>query len=351
MDYVVQSWLQSGQYANLAGIDFLPRPHPIMHDSPLVTVRGQAAAYHLRDINDQLWILKKFLPGRSPDAHYVNAISALVPKKPGFESGHERHVLTSSSVSNQGYSRKELAVWIEGTILMRVVDVRDWAGLADDLREGRESLAADQRLLLCQRLCEQVRLLEAADVSHRDLSSTNVFVDSQNLEIHFIDWDSLYHSTLSMPDNTTFGTPGYIAPFIKVNGREDAKISWAPYADRFSMAILSAEFLSLDVGSPLTGDGGTFDQDELYNGGGPKTGAILDRVKVNCPGAVALIEMALGATSFADCPDPDEWIMAMVGKAGRKAMKATPGIRQSFVEFNYDALVTLNKAAFVRLNR
>lgn len=351
MDDVVQAWLQSGQCANLDGIEVEPLTNPYLPGSPLVINRGQAAAYYLKDTQGRQWILKKFLPGRSPDVQYIAGIKTLVPPDPGFESGYERHVLASSSISNLGYFTAELASWIENTILMRVVNGRDWATLADGLRDGTESLSEDQRRLLCQRLGEQIRRLETSGLSHRDLSSTNVFVDLQSLEIHFIDWDSLYHATLAMPDNTTFGTHGYIAPFLKVNGIEVPQVSWAQYADRFSMAILNAEFLSMDVGSPLSGDGGAFDQDELYNRGGAQISEILDRIRPNFPSAVTLVEKALNAASFDDCPGPDEWIIAMGGKGAVKAAAAIPGNRQNFVPLNYSAFVALKKSEFVKLNR
>lgn len=343
MNDVVQEWLRSGQCAKLDGINLKPRPHPSLPGDPLVTIRGQAAAYYLEDSNGGRRILKKFLPGRNPDAQYISSVKALVPRENGFESGYERTVLFSSSVLSPGYSSAEFAAWVDNTILMHMVSGCDWANLADSIRDGTQSLTPDQRLSLCLSLSEKIRLLEDSDLSHRDLSSTNVFIDLQNLEAHLIDWDSLYHPSLNMPANTTFGTQGYIAPFVKVNGTEDPQVTWRARSDRFSLAIVNAEILSMDIGSPLSGDGGAFEQDEIYNRGGRRTDEILKVVRDNHPKAAALVEQSLNATDFDGCPGPDEWIVALGGK-GRSlsAAAASLGDGRKFVR--------LNKAAFVKFN-
>jgi len=111
-----------------------------------------------------------------------------------------------------------------------------------------------------------------------------------------------------MPANTTYGTEGYIAPFVKKSGAPDPRVTWRPRADRFSMTLLNAEFLCMEAGTPLRNEGGMFEQSELYAGGGPQTAHILDRLRRDFPGADALLEKALGAQSFDDCPSPAEWL-------------------------------------------
>jgi serine/threonine protein kinase len=351
MKDVVEEWLRSGQPAFIEGLELMPRAIQGLASAPLVAAMGQAQAYYLREANNDLWILKKFLSGRSPDVSYIRAIQALIPNKPGLESGFERKVLSPASVSSQGYYAQDFANWLENAILMPMVRGCSWATLADTVRDGSQTVTKDERLSLCRELSEKVRYLEQVHLSHRDLSSTNVFVNLQQLEVHLIDWDSLYHSALTMPQNTTFGTTGYIAPFVKLNGVDMPQVSWVACSDRFSLAILNAEFLSLDIGSPLTGDGGAFDQNEIYKRGGQKTTVILDKIKVDYPKAFQLIERSLNATKFDECPSPDEWIRAVSNKASAKAMMPVPGVRQDFISVNRDAFVRLNTSAFVKADQ
>lgn len=348
---VVQEWLQSGRPAFVNGLELVPRPVPGLPGVPLVASMGQAQAYYLREATNSLWILKKFLPGRSPDVNYIRAIQALIPNKPGLESGYERRVLAPTDVSGAGYHTTDFADWLENTILMRMVSGDSWANLADTIRDGSRSFTVDERVSLCRKLSEKIQYLEQCDLSHRDLSSTNVFVDWRTLEVHLIDWDSLYHSTLTMPQNTTFGTTGYIAPFVKVNGTEVPQVSWTVRSDRFGLAMLNAEFLSLDTGSPLTGDGGAFDQDEIYSRGGPGIAAICDKVRVSCPAAVPLIERSLSASKFDECPGPGEWSRAVTVRTSTRAVTPVGPGRQPLVRLNRDAFVKLDKSAFVKVDR
>lgn len=304
-----QRWLQSGQYAVIEGLRLIPKENHLLQHTPLVVSRGQAEAYFLLDDRKQPFILKKFLPGRNPDGNYIKAIQALIPQVRGFESGCHRQILNNKSVSNSGYYSPEFAAWLEYTILMPKTRGCDWAFLADQLRDGTVALIEEQRLSMCKSLCENVRLLENNDLAHRDLSATNIFIDTQSWEVHFIDWDSLYHSSLQMPANTTYGTNGYIAPFVKCAWGEDVRVTWQFRADRFAMAVLNMEFLSIGLDSLLTGDGGMFEQEEIYACGGQGMSAILSNAKPAYPKAVQLFERALKATSLESCPSPDEWLL------------------------------------------
>lgn len=310
---VAQRWLLSKKYASIEGIALLPRENTILRDDPLVFARGQAKAFYLYDDIKQVWILKKFLPGRSPNAQYIKAIQALIPQHTGFESGYQRKVLSRASVTEASSPAADFAAWIENTILMPFVKGSDWAYIADKVRDGTISLTPPQRLLLCKHLSQKVCLLESNQLSHRDLSSTNIFIDTNTWNVHLIDWDSIYHPSLNIPSNTTFGTTGYIAPFVKVNGTEDPRITWTHGADRFSMAMLNIEFLSIDRNSPLTGDGGILSQDEIYSLGGSGINKIADSLRQNFPHALTLFDRSLRAKNFKECPSPDEWMSLGAG--------------------------------------
>jgi serine/threonine protein kinase len=300
-------WLAGQRRASIEGINLLPQENTYLKGNPLVVARGQAQAFYLHDETRRVWILKKFLPGRNPNAQYIQAVQSLIPRHPGFESGYQRKVLSQASVAGSKLPSPDFPAWIENTILMPRVIGSDWAYIADKVRDGTIHLTPEQRLLMCRNLSEKIGVLESSGLSHRDLSSTNVFIDTNTWTVHLIDWDSIYHSSLTMPPNTTFGTRGYIAPFVRVEGMEDAQTTWMGRADRFSLGLLNIEFLSVERNSPLTGDGGIFDQDEIYNRGGSGIKKIVGRLQLDFPHALGLFDGVLRAGYFDECPSPDEW--------------------------------------------
>lgn len=329
---VAQVWLLSKRCASIEGIELVPQENTFFKGNPLVVARGQAEAYYLYDALKRVWILKKFLPGRNPDAQYIKSIQALIPRHAGFESGYQRKVLSGASVAAASVPTADFLRWIENTILMPLVKGGDWAHIADKVRDGTITLSAEQRLLMCRRLSEKVSILESHQLSHRDLSSTNIFVDTNTWDVHLIDWDSIYHPSLTLPPNTTFGTNGYIAPFVKVNGKEDPRITWQHRADRFSLAVLNIEFLTIERGSPVTGDGGLLNQDEIYNLGGSGIDRIVGRLRRDFPSAVRLFDQLLRAGSFDDCPGPDEWIALGAGVTA-PSLKDVYDPQQDFLTF------------------
>jgi hypothetical protein len=351
---VAEAWLKSGRYAEVAGLKLLPIENPLLKGTPLAPVRGQAQAFYLRDDQQLDWILKKFSPARIPDSAYIKAIQALIPQQPGFQSGYRRTVLAKGDVARSGFYTADFAAWIESTVLMSRIKCDDWAGLADKIRKGSVTLTDDERTALCGGLSGQIGLLESSGLSHRDLSATNVFVDLKNSLVHLIDWDCIFHPSLSMPRNTSFGTEGYIAPFVKSSGTPDPRATWRPGADRFGMALLNAEFLSMDKGTPLKNDGGMFEQRELYDRGGPETTRVVAHLRKNFPAAAGLLERALRAQSFDDCPSPAEWL-TLAGQTNTPrvifASPAAPGATpHAAPQASPVTFARLDEAAFVRLD-
>jgi serine/threonine protein kinase len=352
MSNVIEAWLHSSKYAEITTLRLRPLEHPHLKGILLAPVRGQAQAFYLRDDTQLDWILKKFSPGKIPDTSYIRAVQALIPRRPGFISGYLRRVLSPSDLSQNGYYNADLASWIENTVLMPRIKFDDWTSAADKIRDGSVSLTRDERLLLCASLSEQVQLLEASDLSHRDLSAMNVFVDNVTKTVHLIDWDCIFHSSLTMPNNTTFGSEGYTAPFMmNSSGQPVPAVSWRPGADRFSLAILNSEFLSMEAGTPDRNDGGMFSQAELYQRSGPVTTSILNNLQQTFPIAATLLERALRANSFDDCPSPAEWLALNNPVAFRSTNFVPPyAAGTTPPPVNGGLFVTLNEAAFVSLD-
>jgi len=183
----------------------------------------------------------------------------------------------------------------------------DWAALADEIRDGTMQLSELQRIALCRKLTKLVEFLETSLCCHRDLSCGNVFIDCHTWEVCLIDFDSLYHPSLSMPQATTCGTPGYIPHLAWNNGKLDSRRTWCQYVDRFALALLNTEFLLVRPGFKITGEGGIFDQDELRKQSGTGINSVMRALKSKYPYAAQLLDAAIHSSSFSDCPSPHDW--------------------------------------------
>ncbi len=202
--------------------------------------------------------------------------------------------------------------WLDGAILMPKVPGSPWCSITDRLRERDLTMTVDQRAVRVANLAECIERLEVGYCCHRDLSSTNVFIDESG-RIYLIDWDSLYHPSLSFQSNTTIGTAGYIAPFTRVStGKWDARLSWRPCADRYGLAVLVAELLltGQDHENPNE-DGTLFAQSHLQD---PRCDFVREQAEILCrldKTCGCLFLKALYASSFDACPPPGQWKAAL----------------------------------------
>ncbi|HXQ35174.1 MAG TPA: hypothetical protein VN843_14255, partial [Anaerolineales bacterium] len=335
--------------------------HPNFATVPAMLAGDQGTTYQLLDSSDDKWMLKKFAPEWEPAADYVAAIQSFVPTRSQFESGSGRMVLTEASAETSSYQTPEFLSWIAGTILMPHVAGFTWGELIRSITEGTRKLSKIERLLLCNRLSEAVDLLEASGLSHRDLSSSNVIIDPLNVEVSLIDWDSLYHKSFNQQPNATAGTDGYVAPFARTNGTVDPQRTWQERADRFALALLNTELLTVHSESKPYLDRGLFDQAELNARAGQTLFRIKNRLKQLSPRAATLLESALNAASFDLCPSPVDWL-AVIDQEMKKGAESVwseeeiedsvptfmPKYEPHFVEIDKAAFVTIDPGVFVK---
>ncbi len=312
---VVEEWLVSRKPAQINGRLLRPVEHRGLSGTPLSIQKGQAEAFCLVDENGERWILKKFHSGRSLDRCYLETISSLLPQHNGFISGTHRQILSSESLDKAAgkHHSNQLAQWLDSTILMPQIDGLDWGSLADDLRDGTLELDNAQRVAMCRSLCRLALLLEKNNAAHRDLSSGNVFIHTNDWSVSLIDFDSLYHPGLTMPKATTCGTVGYAPPYAWQAGVLDASATWTPLADRYALGLLSVEFLILGKGAPLSAEGGMFDQDELRDGNGKSIEIARKGLSSEFPEANRLLEVVIDSSSFEECPSPQDWLAVCDG--------------------------------------
>lgn len=305
---VMENWLCSSRYAQLNGTRLRPIEHPILKGTPLSVAKGQSEVYPMVSDNNQRWMLKKLHKGKSLDRGYLATVNSVLPKTEAFRVGTTRKILSSKDlrqVPNSYYAR-DFADWLNTTILMPAVEGGDWAALADEIRDGNRQLERSQRIELARNLAEVVLALEHHKCSHRDLSSGNVFIVVNTWRIYLIDFDSLYHPSLPMPGATTCGTDGYAAPYAWDGDRLNPGRTWCRCADRYALAIIIVEFLTLYRRATMTGEGGMFDQDELRK----RYGHGLNRVRKilkDWPGVLDLFNAAISSTNFNSCPSPKDW--------------------------------------------
>jgi serine/threonine protein kinase len=306
---VMEKWLKSDRYAQVDGMRLRPLEHSILKGLPLSIQRGQAEAFCLIDENSNGWIVKKFHIGRDLNHNYLISVASLLPKDDGFIAGTKRQILSSATLKKVGdcYHNAKLSAWLNGTILMPKIPGFDWAALADDIREGKIQLQRAQRIEIARNLTSLVLALEKLNLCHRDISSGNTFIDTAFWLVYLIDFDSMYHPSLSMPKGTTCGTVGYAPPFAWQSNALDPRRTWCPCADRYALAVIIVEFLALDKNAPLTAEGGMFDQNELRSRSGKGIERIRRLLQKEWKQVSPLFEDAINSKDFASCPSPKDW--------------------------------------------
>lgn len=352
----MQAWLRADRPAMIDGVALLPRESEGAPGLPRCTVSETAIAYHLFDKNDDGWLLKKFLPDSQPDLSRIQTIQYVIPRKPGFSSGFDQRVLNETSLSSAGYHTEELQAWLIDAILVPEVNVTTWSDVADSIRTGGQSLATIEKLLLCQKLTERVEWLESAGAAHRNLSGMSVLIDPLNVEVHFVEWEHLFHPSLSKPVNITAGSVGYIAPFIKPELNVDA--TWKSRADRFALAVLNCEILLTNVDSPITAGGGLLEQQHIFDRAGQTLQRLRNALQQNSPAALKLFDQCLTASNFDQCPGPREWLGLIERELNSDADKAWGEPRpadERQTHSIYDrpqepGFVRINESAFVKIN-
>jgi serine/threonine protein kinase len=201
-----------------------------------------------------------------------------------------------------------------------------WSSVADALRSGEVQLTLRQRLTTALRLVRCVVRLERAGCSHRDLSGYNIYISSGS-RVFLIDWDCLYHPKLPFQPNTTAGTMGYMAPFLRnFCGSWDASRSWCLYADRFALAVLIVEILliSPETAAPRE-DGTLFSQSELNEPDNASVAGRVQQLRRLSRQAAILFQKTLTAPSFDTSPPPEHWQRVLRHALRMEAIRTGPG--------------------------
>lgn len=351
MDDVIRDWLESGQFISIDNVELLPLAADELPASPAAIKSDRAEVYFLRSSSGQLWVIKKSLSNDFVESQNRASIKTFIPRRPGFEAGYMRRLLDQTSIVTSAHRNSALATLIDNSILMPAVPGIPWAAISSEILDGGQYLPNESRIRLVRRLSEKIRWLEAQDISHRDFSGSNVCIDLGSSEVHVVGWDAMFHPALLEPEGLSRGTRGYIAPFLNVRGIADGRYTWVGHADRFALALLNAEVLSISERSPSTGESGLCDQDEIYNRSGPCLDAMIAALKATFPRAAALLDRALKAEDFGRCPSPADWAGLFQAEPEVKTRPIAIRERSSFSLLNSAGFTRLNQSAFVKLKR
>lgn len=306
---IVEYWLKTGKNALIGTISLKPIEHNLMKGKPLSSQKGQAEAFFMIDDKGNWWILKKFHSNCELNRNYLDKVGKILPQDDGFACGTKREVLCRGILQKAAgfHYNKDLDSWLDGTILMPRITGLDWASLADELRDGSIKLDPGQRFNICKNLTYLIELLEIFQCAHRDISCGNAFINTNTWQVSLIDFDSMYHPSLSMPKATTCGTTGYTTHLAWNHGSLDPKRTWCQKADRYALSLLNTEVLLVDRGMQYTGEGGIFDQEELRAQSGKGLNKILSELNAQYPLAAQLLDAAINCRDFSNCPSPLDW--------------------------------------------
>lgn len=312
---IANVWLQSGLPASIRGARLTPIIHPRYENLAHREEGEQGEAYHLvQETHKREWILKKFKADRQLEHKHLVAIRSLVPRGISCMAAAKRLILAPEDLKagDDLYSSPELAQWLQDTVLMPSVPGKSWNEVIVEIRKGVRTIPLFHRVGFAQSLANTVGALEDNGCAHRDLSQHNIFLDLQEYIVYLVDWDSLFHGSLSFHKSTPVGTEGYIAPWVRDKYEKwDARKSWNRKGDRFALAILIAELLLVDKDAPSYYDGALFSQEMYFNPGNPHLLRAREALAGFGESSGDLFYQALTATSYDDCPAPARWEEAL----------------------------------------
>ncbi|PWA06685.1 hypothetical protein DCC39_17280 [Pueribacillus theae] len=146
----------------------------------------------------------------------------------------------SRAVIEEGDHKKLLKKYgdLQYSVMMPWIEGPTWADLVLD----EEPLSKEDALQLACTFAYVLKEMEASELAHCDLSSSNVLIplfeknkrSTYFADIELVDVEELYAPGLERPEIVPTGSPGYAAAYVKEG-------IWNKNADRFAGAVLLAE--------------------------------------------------------------------------------------------------------------
>ncbi|MFC7393139.1 tetratricopeptide repeat protein [Scopulibacillus cellulosilyticus] len=213
------------------------------------------------------------------------------------------------SVIEPGNHRKLLKQHedLQFALIMPWIDGPTWS----DVLLDEQTLTKDNSLYIACCFAFVLKEMEASQLAHCDLSSSNVMIPFLSKkralqpfsDIELIDVEELYAPELTRPQALPGGSPGYAAKYVRDG-------VWNQQADRFSGAVLLCEMMTWhleDIRKHKAEDISYFQPDELQENT-ERYRAMLKALRQTLgKGAEKLLKQAWNSTKLEDCPSFSEW--------------------------------------------
>lgn len=333
----IQRWSKSG----LPMVIKNSQLSPITKNKELETYNGtQGTAYGIvQKSTGKEWVIKKFNQGCLPPKNYLKNIRKVVPDDPAFISAKKRLILVPDDLRNKpnNYHSFQMARWLENSILMQKAPGKSWKEISDEIRDGKRKIKKSKRLAIAHNLVNAVNTLEENNCAHRDLSHENIYIDLDDNSVYFVDWDTMYHTSLPYVKNTSCGTSGYRAPWLTASSKKD----WQHHSDRFALGILLAEILLMKIDERPTKQGVMFTDEILQQEQDPFVAQKVQKMYEYSENMGDLFLQCLTAKSFAECPVPQQWSDALNEVSPQKNAAKKPTPNTTTVDFEEDSFIEL----------
>ncbi|MBN1430735.1 MAG: hypothetical protein JXB07_20365 [Anaerolineae bacterium] len=171
-----------------------------------------------------------------------------------------------------------------------------------DVLQNRQKVSLDQSRALAEHMAWVLYSLELNQMAHCDLSSGNIIVDPQSVQVNLVDVEDLYSPWLDPPPLVPAGSMGYQHKESAQNGQ------WGPLGDRFAGIVLLAEMLGWahpDVRKHAWGES-YFAPDELQQDG-ERYQMLLRVLRIYDPGFAEAFEQAWRSEKMEGCPPLKTW--------------------------------------------
>ncbi len=268
-------------------------PHPAVPTLVWGQEGRHAIVYQIRS-NGQAYALKVFRPVfRRPELLEAAAALWTYHELPGMRVCRQT-VLTPEGYPDLIAQHEDLAY----AMMMPWIDGETWF----DIVHNRKMLLPDQSRALADYTAWVLYALELNEMAHCDLSSGNVIIDSDLMQVNLVDVEDIYSPWLRCPSMVPAGTPGYRHREVVTSGQ------WGPYGDRFAGAVLLAELLGWavpDVRERAWGES-YFSPDELQQDT-ERYHLLHEALSAYEASFEDAFEEAWRSTSLVTCPPIEEW--------------------------------------------
>jgi len=277
----------------IGGREYRFSPHPVVPSLVWGQEGRHAIVYRLQS-NGDAYALKVFRPAFRHDGLLTTAGALWTYRElPGMRVCQQT-VITRDTHPELVSQYEDLNY----AMLMPWIDGETWF----DFLQNRKKVSLEQSRLLAESMAWVLYALELNQLAHCDLSSGNVIVTPDMLQLQLVDVEDLYSPWLIPPPMVPAGSIGYQHREVAQTGQ------WGPLGDRFAGAVLLAEMLGWahpQVRKAAWGES-FFAPDELQQDS--ERYKLLRKVlRIYDPGFAEAFEQAWRSRSLEECPPLKTW--------------------------------------------